>query len=206
MNNRVLVKVSATKYGIDFRIINPAEKYHRNFSIFREDFENLENRGTAAAYDGGSFAWMRRILSEGAVSIRFIWLSSYDDGRVTGCEDTVKLPFESLRCFVRDSAREDGPSKWSALSMESRAAPKFVFYGKQNLRAVLGNRPVRRKLVKFLQNNFRWQGTDEIRFYNDFVPYSFFFREFRGGQPGICGGLILHGQENMAKAQYSIHT
>lgn len=50
---------------------------------------------------------------------------------------------------------------------------------------------------------FHW---DEIRFYNDFVPYSFFFREFRGGQPGICGGLILHGQENMAKAQYSIHT
>lgn len=90
--------------------------------------------------------------------------------------------------------------------MESRAAPKFVFCGEENLHAVLENRPVRRKLVKFLRNNFHWQGADEIRFYNDFVPYSFFFREFRGGRPGMCGGLILHGQENMAKAQYSIHT
>lgn len=206
MKSRALVKASATKYGIDFRVINPSEKHHRNFSILREDFETLEARGTAAAYDGGSFALMRRILSEGMVSIRFVWLSSYDDGRVTGWEETVKLPFESLRCFVRDSAGENGPSKWSALSVESRAAPKFVFCGEENLHAVLENRPVRRKLVKFLRNNFRWQGADEIRFYNDFVPYSFSFREFRGGRPGMCGGLILHGQENMAKAQYSIHT
>nr|WP_325204306.1 hypothetical protein [uncultured Oscillibacter sp.] len=206
MKSRALVKASATKCGINFRVINPAEKYHRNFSILREDFENLETRGAAAAHDGGSFALMRRILSEGVVFIRFVWLSSHDDGRVTGWKETVKLPFESLRCFVRDSAGENGPSKWSALSMESRAAPKFVFCGEENLHSVLGNQLVRRKLVKFLRSNFRWQGTDEIRFYNDFVPYSFFFREFRDGQPGMCGGLILHGQENMAKAQYSIHT
>ena len=47
---------------------------------------------------------------------------------------------------------------------------------------------------------------DEIHLFNDFVPYSFFFREYRNGQPVVCGGLILHGQEDMSKAYYGIHT
>ena len=36
--------------------------------------------------------------------------------------------------------------------------------------------------------------------------YSFFFREFRGEKSCLCGGLILHGQEDMSKAYYGIHT
>ena len=32
------------------------------------------------------------------------------------------------------------------------------------------------------------------------------FREFRGGRALMCGGLILHGQEDMAKAYYGLHT
>lgn len=38
------------------------------------------------------------------------------------------------------------------------------------------------------------------------MPYSFFFREFRGGRAGICGGLILHNQDDIFKAYYNIHT
>ena len=41
---------------------------------------------------------------------------------------------------------------------------------------------------------------------NDFVPYSFFFREYQGGRVCLCGGLILHGQDDMSKAYYGIHT
>ena len=42
---------------------------------------------------------------------------------------------------------------------------------------------------------------DEIRLTNGFMPCLFFFK-CRGGHAGLCGGLILHGQE----AYYGIHT
>ncbi|MCI9530108.1 MAG: hypothetical protein HFF16_10495 [Angelakisella sp.] len=47
--------------------------------------------------------------------------------------------------------------------------------------------------------NFNWLDADEIWFGNDFVPYFFSFREYRNGNPVMCGELILHSQENMAR-------
>ena len=38
------------------------------------------------------------------------------------------------------------------------------------------------------------------------LPYSFFFEEYTPYGRGICGGIILHGAEDLAKAQYSVHT
>ena len=70
----------------------------------------------------------------------------------------------------------------------------------------MSHKAVRRKLIRFLRDNFQWGWSDEVRFYNDFLPYSFFFTEIRGGQQGICGGLILHGREDLNRAYYSIHT
>ena len=71
---------------------------------------------------------------------------------------------------------------------------------------MVDNKLVRRKLSKFLRNHFNWPSATEVRFFGDFEPYSFFFREYRKDQAGICGGLILHGRENMDKAYYSVHT
>ena len=90
--------------------------------------------------------------------------------------------------------------------MEPGRGPKLEFCGKENLHAALENKTVRRKLVKFLRDNFWWKSASKICFYDDFLSYSFTFREFRNGKPGMCGGLILHGQENLDRAYYSIHT
>ena len=76
----------------------------------------------------------------------------------------------------------------------------------RNLRDVVANVTVRRKLARFLSRNFRYRNVTEIRMFNDFVPYSFFFREMIGEQSGICGGVILHGQNDLKTAKYSIHT
>lgn len=206
MTNRVLVKASVKGDDINLRLIDPSQKEHRSFSIDYDAFEDLEYRGTAGVTNCESFAVLRRNRAEKTASMRFVWLSNSGDGPVTGWEQTVKLPFEELRSFVRASAEKDGPTKWAALDVKSRKMPRLVFPGVENLHAAVANKTVRRKLVRFLRDNFRWQGTDEIRFYNDFVPYSFSFREFINGQLGMCGGLILHGQENLDKAYYSIHT
>ena len=81
-----------------------------------------------------------------------------------------------------------------------------MFSAGKNIRAAAGDKQVRRKLAKCLRDSFRWQESESVRFYDDFLPYSFFFREIRNVQPGICGGLILHGQEDMSTAHYSVHT
>ena len=95
-----------------------------------------------------------------------------------------------------------------SLSLDTRGdRPQLVFAGSRaNLRAAIGDRRIRHKLGKALMDNFNWPGADEVRLASDFVPYSFFFQEIRDGRPVMCGGLILHGQDDMAKAYYGIHT
>ena len=79
--------------------------------------------------------------------------------------------------------------------------PRLVFAGNRaNLKAAIGDPRIRHKLSKALMASFNWPGADEIHLTNDFVPYSFFFREYRDGRTGLCGGLILHGQDDMDKA------
>ena len=58
----------------------------------------------------------------------------------------------------------------------------------------------------FIYFYFRPIWTHQITMYDDFEPYSFFFREQTPYGAGICGGVILHGRENLEKAYYGIHT
>jgi len=107
----------------------------------------------------------------------------------------VVLDYEKLMEFVRASAEADGPNEWRCLSLPPRRKrPRLVFRCHERLRECFGNKTVRHKLVKFLRDNFKWPRTERIEFYSDYVPYSFFFREFRGDTPVMCGGVILHGQ------------
>lgn len=46
----------------------------------------------------------------------------------------------------------------------------------------------------------------KIVLYDDSQPYSFFFEEYTPYGRGICGAVILHGIEDIAKARYSVHT
>ena len=205
MDNRTLVKISATKNCIGFRIVTPTEKSPHRFYVLRDSILALEAKSQVIEQDCGSFAVLRRDKARGTLSIRFVWLSG-SGCQITGREETVTLPYDKLLEFMNDSATENGPKEWNTLSIEASGTPRQIFCGQENLHDALRRKAVRRKLVRFLRDHFQWGSSDEIRFYNDFVSYSVSFREFRCGQPGMSGGLILHGQEDMAKAQYSIHT
>ncbi len=65
---------------------------------------------------------------------------------------------------------------------------------------------MRKKLGKFLSCHFAWKDSRKITVTDDFVPYSFFFREERANGTGTCGGIILHNQQNLKKAYYGMHT
>lgn len=140
------------------------------------------------------------------VSIRFIWLSASDRGEFTGWEQTVRLPYDTLAEFAARSLVDGESKQWKALSLAERRTPKLVFCSKENLHAAVSNKIVRSKLVRCLRDHFDWLSTDEIRIFNDFLPYSFFFQAYRAGCPGICGGLILHDHQDLGRAYYSMHT
>lgn len=204
--DRIMVKASCLANGFQVRMFSRTERFLGETYVYRSTFQDLEERGYAGQHGSESYVVLQRDFCRKNVTVRFAWLS-WSGNRFSGKEETVTLDYENLMAFVRASAEPGGPQKWRGLSVVPRAAqPRMAFRCGERLRECLGNKLVRRKLVKFLRNHFQWPRAECIEFYADFEPYSFFFQEIRGGKPAMCGGVILHGQENMEKAYYSIHT
>ena len=206
MNDRTLVKVHAAENCVDLRTVSWDAKVSRRFYVTRDELARLEQEPYIVTRDVYSFAVLRRDGYRNTLTVEFSWLTG-SGGALHGREETIVLPYDELMAFVGASAQEGGPDTWRVLSKDvSKRRPKFEFSSKETLHSVLENAIVRRKLFHFLDKQFKWPDSDRICFYDDFVPYSFFFREERRGEPGICGGLILHGQEDMGRAYYSVHT
>lgn len=206
MDNRILVKARSSEDYIIFKTVTKSKKSGELY-VRRSELTALEHTDQVISWDG-SFAVFTRNKIEGTVCIRFYWMNMSDTGPFTGRKQDVTLPFKPFMDFVKWSAyeEEEQPQKWCALSIVPRFSPKLTFVSTRNLHAALADKLTRRKLSKFLRNNFHWRNSTEIIFYDDFIPRSFFFREMRAGVAGICGGLILHGQEDISKAYYMIHT
>ena len=205
MNSRTMVKVSAAGQSLFFRTVTRNKKSPHSFAVLRSDLRRMVQEGSVTISDAGSFAVLRYERELRRVVIRFVWLNQCGCA-LTGREETVQLSFDALMKFALESEKNPEVTEWRALSMEDAERPRLVFCEQRNLRAALAQKTVQRKLIRFLRDNFRWKQTDRICFYDDPLPYSFFFREFRLGRPGICGGVILHGQDHMEKAQYALHT
>ena len=206
MTKRTLVHIIPEGNCISLRTVSRDGKSPHRFYILREHIFELEHRPEIITRDIRSFAVLRRDIPAGTVEIEFTWLNS-NGHDISGREETVTLPYDSLMEFVRSSALESSPAEWKALSLDNSGRhPRLIFKSRENLHAALGTGRIRRKLVRCLRDQFNWPRSEMIYFYNDFVPYSFTFREIRDGQPALAGGLILHGQEDIGKAYYSIHT
>ena len=206
MNDRTLVKASAMENCIVFRTVSRSRKSPKRFYVTRDELAKLETQTSVTTHDGWSFAILWRDAQADTLEIQFTWLSGGGHA-LTGWEEKVIVPYGPLAAFVQESTQEGGPQEWKALSMDfSNRSPRLVFDAKKTLHAILNNGVVRRKLVRFLRDGFNWPRSEQIRLYSDFVPYGFFFREIRDGKAIMCGGLILHGQEDMSKAYYSVHT
>ena len=194
---RTMLKVSVSDDLLIFRTVSRQKKSPRLY-VQRDDLSPL-------------YAEKRVVLNDGPYfCMDFRWISPTSGSGFSGWKQTLTIPREKFLDFVERSAAEDGPKEWKALSMDEVRYPRLIFRKCRSLEQVMGNPLVRRKLTKFLRDNFHWLNTDEIVFSSDFVPYSFFFREYRRGkdgwEEGMCGGLILHNQEDMHKAYYSTHT
>ena len=182
MTDRIMLRAYSDTHTIAFRTVIAWMKPRQRFLICYEEFD--------------------RIVFE------FTWLTGRAFDRVEGCEQAVDIRWSRFREFLDTCRDPDGPKEFKAVSLGPRhGRPRLIFDGSRaNLKAAVADRRVRHKLGKALMANFNWPDSETIYIYNDFVPYSFFFREFRDGKPLMCGGLILHGREDMAKAYYGLHT
>lgn len=206
MRDRIIVQIDINESSLAFRTRQGDQRSPHRFYVTRGELDDLERAGSAITADIHSFARLRLDRQRDLLEMDFTWLSG-SESDLRGFSQTVRLPWCRIRQLL-DVPYAEGLPGVRLLGLPPAATrPRLVFDGdRTNLRAAVGDPRVRRKLGKALMANFNWPGADEVRLYNDFTPYSFFFREVRDGKPCLCGGLILHGQEDMRKAYYGIHT
>ena len=208
MTDRIMFRAYANENAISIRTYAPRMKSPQHFYICYSELDRLRDEGYIISSDIRSFVKISLDEKHDRIVFDFTWLVGYGSGRVEGTEQAVELRWSRFREFLDACRQPDGPKEFKAVSLDVRGSrPRLIFDGnRENLRAAIGDRRVRHKLGKALMANFNWPDADEVHIFNDIVPYSFFFREFRDGHPVMCGGLILHGQEDMDKAHYGIHT
>ena len=208
MSNRIMIKLSASEGCIRLRTFSRKHHSPHGFVFTEKELLDLEEKRYITVSDIHSFAKvsLRKSFEQAEIlEIEFTWLSDAGGGKVSGRTETVRLSYEKFKASITQSRENSMQIKM--LSLEESGRPKIEFQSRRNLKAVAETKALRKKLGKFLADHFlRWKGSRQITVYDDFEPYSFFFQEQTPYGNGMCGGVILHGRENLEKAYYGIHT
>ena len=208
MNHHTMVKFTATGECVALQTISRTYRSPHRFFILEKKFRELEHVGALTVRDLHSFAELRLYeAKEGKkmLEITFFWLNAKGNGGLYGQEERIALPYERFLRLAEESQAQGGETK-RLLSHREQHKPKIEFYSRSNLQDVVQRKELRHKLGKFLDRHFNWPDAMSIQISDDFVPYSFFFTEKRATGNGLCGGIILHGQEDLKKAYYGMHT
>ena len=205
---RTMVKISAEEDYVSLRTYS--RKYGRSgqFVFWRKELDELNNKGKILSADGYSYAMLylhKNQEGEEVIKIEIAWLNS-SGNELTGRMERISLIYQDFLCCVEESILSGGKT-YRRLSLPEYHKPVIEFSSSRNLKKIAQRKGIRRKLGKFLDNNFKWPNTVKVHVMDDgCVPYSFFFQEECISRPGICGGIILHGQEDLKKAYYGMHT
>ncbi|MCM1412164.1 MAG: hypothetical protein NC305_16700 [Lachnospiraceae bacterium] len=205
---RTMIKISAEGDFISLRTYSRKYGRSRQFVIWRRELDDLKARQKLLSADGYSYSRMylhRNPEGEDVLTIEITWLNSSGD-ELTGRLERFSITYQDFMDCVDESIREGGKN-CCRLSLPENHRPVIEFGSRGNLGKIARIKGLRRKLGKFLDRHFQWPDAVKIRIVDDScAPYSFFFREERIGGAGVCGGIILHGPEDLRKAYYSMHT
>ena len=126
--------------------------------------------------------------------------------KASGCAPAKQSCYEPFRAYAAGEEETVDGTRWRLLSIPEQNRPKLEFHSRKNLKAVVENPILRHKLGKFLDQHFNWYNYERIVLTDDYLPYSFFFEGYMVQGAKTCGGVILHGEENIQTAKYGIHT
>lgn len=207
---RTMLKLSASGECVSMRTVSRGFRSPHRFVVLEAELQELEVKRHIISSDIRSFAEMHLVKAgaegdEDIVTVRFVWLGDTAERKLSGTEETLRFPWDGFRKKVAGSRSMDGAAV-KLLAMKGASLPKVEFHSREHLKEVAEMPALRKKLGKFLASHLAWEESVRIMVYDDFVPYSFFFQEERPGGTGLCGGIILHGQEDMKKAYYELHT
>lgn len=209
MKDRILLKGYHAGNCLFLRTVSAKLRSPHRFGVLSNELIRLEREDRPLILsDLDSFAKLRLEQATGHTDmlvIQFTWLSQSGIHSVTGWKETVRVPYERFHAFAVGNGCEAGET-WRLLSVPEPMAPRLVFQSKRNLKAVSSNAVLRHKLGVALHRNFNWRNCEKVIFTDDFVPYSFSFQSYTSQGPDLCGGLILHGQEDLKTSYYGIHT
>lgn len=206
---RTMVKISASGECVSLRTVSRGFRSPHRFVLLEKELEELGEKRYALSRDIRSFAEMRleRTDTEGRdiLVIKFAWLGDAGERKLSGTEEVLRFPWDVFQEKVAESRSLDGAAV-KLLAIKGGRPPKVEFRSRKHLKEVVEMPLLRKRLGKFLASHLVWEGSVKVMVYDDFVPYSFFFQEENACRAGLCGGIILHGQEDMKKAYYEIHT
>lgn len=210
IDDRTLVHIQVSENLFSIRTISPRFKSSSRFVFLKSEFSILQEKRFLLSCDCGSYAELRLTTAPGGeevMQILFRWLHENGDHTLSGYANTIWLPYERFRQMAEGNDGMNGQS-WSMLSLSdvAKRRPRLLFQSRRYLHEVIKRPNLRHKLGVFLDRHLQWPNTEKIVISDDFLPYSFFFTEYTPNGVGICGGIILHGQEDLSKSYYGIHT
>lgn len=201
-NDRILFKATAAERYIDVQLTSRTRKDYRHVYIPRTYIVQLMRDDMVIVDRIHTLVFLYKTKEINAINIIIHWPDR--DGRpMTDRCESVYIPYDAFMDFYRAS-REGGPTVWRALNMDYFRQPKFVFEDKSRLHQCLENGIVRKKLIRYLRDNFYGGIGDserEIHFYEHPEPYSFTLKKV-SCFPTYIQEMVLKGQCDLSTARY----
>lgn len=205
LNDRILLKATAAERYIDFQFISRARRDYRHVYIPRTYLMQTRRDNTVIVDRIDTVVILCNMKDIHMLCIVIRW--SDKDGRPMRDEyESVYVPYEAFMDFYWKSFQPGGPAVWRSLDMDYLKQPKFVFEDKGKLHQCLENEIVRRKLIRYLRDNFYGGVEDserEIHFCAHPKPYSFTIKRV-SNFPTYVQEMVLRGQHNLSSARYWI--
>lgn len=204
MKSRTMISIKAYENSVYLKTYSRDFRCSKNFCLLKKDVQKLISEEAIIVKDVCSFAELhcwKDVNHNRNVNIRFLWLENIRNGKYEGYDETICLPQEILYKALLESEYEH-----KLLSRTQAIPSKIEFHSRQNLKDIISQPIIRHKFVKFLEKNLNWKNYERFDLYDDFLPYSFMFDGYTSYGAGLSGGIILHGQDNLNTAYYSIHT
>lgn len=207
MSNRTMVKVNVRRDIISMKTVSRKFKAPHCFIITKERILELADCKWLVVSDCGSYAELSlEDAADGASILRmkFSWLSEECTGAISGQKEYVTVPYDRLYQAALTSC-EGMNTEWKMLSITKKSMPRIEFDSRRALHNVATHTRLRKKLGKFLSTHFQCPRSQRIVLYDN-SRFDFYFQEYRDGNEGMSGAVILHGAGNLSTAYYGIHT